>query len=761
ILETNTFGANRIKLGEYGLADKVKEINEAAVRLARRAIGEKGFVCGSIGPTGQLLEPMGGLSFDQAYETFAEQAKALADAGADLLCFETISDLQEMRAGVLAAKNETSLPVIASMTYDEGEVTVSGTTPEAAAVVLEAIGADILSANCSAGPEGLLKVAERLLAVTNLPVMIMPNAGMPVLESGKAVYKMSPEEFAKHLAKAFNLGIGIVGGCCGTNPKHIEAVREALTPNPSPRGRGAMPNVGVRFSSRTKMIEPDGFIAVGEKINPTGRKIFREELKSGKFKIVRAEAENQTKHGAALLDVNVSVARIDDVAAMKQAVIVASTASPRPLSIDSPNPVAIEAGLKTFCGRGLINSVNGKEESLKTVIPLAKKYGAALIGLVLDEQGIPETVEQKMAIAEKIIKATDAAGIPRDQIYIDNLAMTVGVGIKGALDTLAAIPIVKRNFGVRTILGVSNVSHGMPNRSKLNNLYLKLCLLNGLDAGIVDISDPGIKEAIEFARKIEAKAGDGEGQKAKEKAKERLLEEFKQAVEEKGEMGQGIRDTGESAVKQYPETLGGIEAAVIEGDDEIVVDLTNKLLAKGEAPQKIIDQALVRGMEKVGKDFSAKKIFLPQVMASAEAMKAGFALCKERIPKEEARKVGKVLLATVKGDVHDIGKNIVKMMLENHGFEVIDLGKDVPSETILETAKREKPNAICLSALLTTTMVEMEQVGKELKKEGLNIPIMVGGAVVTDDYAEEIGAFYSSDAVGAVELAKKLIKKIS
>jgi len=755
IIETNTFGANRIKLGEYGLADKVKEINEAAVKLARRAIGEKGFVCGSIGPIGQLLEPMGALTFDQAVETFAEQAKALADAGADLLCLETISDLQEMRAALIAAKSGTNLPVIASMTYDEGETTVSGTTPEAAAVVLEALGADILSANCSAGPEGLLKVAERLLKVTNLPVMIMPNAGMPVLENGKAVYKMTPDEFAKHLAKAFKLGISIVGGCCGTNPNHIKAVKEKTV--------GLVPVTRTqlsvtRFSSRTKMIAPDGFIAVGEKINPTGRKLFREELKAGKFKIVRAEAENQTKHGATLLDVNVSVAKIDDVAAMKQAVIIASTASARPLSIDSPNPAAIEAGLKTFCGRGLINSVNGKEESLKTVIPLAKKYGAALIGLVLDDQGIPETVEQKVAIAEKIIKATDAVGIPRDQVYIDNLVMTVGVGTKGALDTLAAIPIVKQKFGVRTILGVSNVSHGMPNRSKLNNLYLKLCLLNGLDAGIVDITDPATKEAIEFAEKIEAMAGDRAEHKAKEKT--RLLAEFKLAVEEKGDTGYGVRDTGESAIKQYPENLKGIEAAVIEGDDEIVVDLTNKLLAKGETPQKIIDQALVKGMEKVGKDFSAKKIFLPQVMASAEAMKAGFAICKEKIPKDEVRKVGKVLLATVKGDVHDIGKNIVKMMLENHGFEVLDLGKDVPSEIILETAKREKPNAICLSALLTTTMVEMEQVGKELKKEGLNIPIMVGGAVVTDDYADEIGAFYSADAVGAVALAKHLLKMV-
>lgn len=747
ILETNTFGANRIKLGEYGLADKVKEINEAAVKLARRAIGD-GFVCGSIGPIGQLLEPMGALTFDLAVETFAEQAKALADAGADVLCLETISDLQEMRAGVIAAKSVTNLPVIASMTYDEGETTVSGTTPEAAAVVLQAIGADIISANCSAGPEGLLKVAERLLKVTNLPVMIMPNAGMPVLENGKAIYKMTPDEFANHLTKAFKLGINIVGGCCGTNPKHIKAVKEKAV-GLSPVSR--TPLSVNRFSSRTKMIAPDGYIAVGEKINPTGRKLFREELKAGKFKIVRAEAENQTKHGATLLDVNVSVAKTDEVAAMKQAVIIASTASQQPLSIDSPNPAALEAGLKAFCGRGLVNSVNGKEESLKSIVPLAKKYGAALIGLVLDDQGIPETVEQKVAIAEKIIKATDAAGFPRDQVYIDNLVMTVGVGIKGALDTLAAIPIVKEKFGVRTILGVSNVSHGMPNRSKLNNLYLKLCLLNGLDAGIVDIADPATKEAIEFAAKIKGKA------KAEAEAKAKLLEEFKRAATEKGEAEQ--RDTSESAVKQYPETLGGIEAAVIEGDDEIVVDLTHKLLTR-ETPQKIIDQALVKGMEKVGKDFSAKKIFLPQVMASAEAMKAGFAICKARIPVGEVRKIGKVLLATVKGDVHDIGKNIVKMMLENHGFEVLDLGKDVPSETILETAKREKPNAICLSALLTTTMVEMEQVGKELKKAGLNIPIMVGGAVVTDDYAEEIGAFYSADAVGAVDLAKRLIKKI-
>ena len=486
-------------------------------------------------------------------------------------------------------------------------------------------------------------------------------------------------------------------------------------------------------------------LLVGERINPTGRKLFQEEIKAGKTQTLRLEAKTQTKAGADLLDVNVSVPDISEAKEMEAAIKLVQQVSDQSLSIDSPNYAALEVGLKVFCGRALLNSVNGKKESLEKVLPLAKKYGAAVIALALDEKGLPQTADERLRIAERIVMSAKQAGISPDDIYVDNLVLTAGVGIAGCLETLKAIPRVKEILGVKTILGISNVSHGLPNRSRLNALYFQLALTYGLDAAIVDVADPEMKKAVSRQPSAESR--------------EELLIKFRAEVEKARRSGKPAEKKREADVQNIKFSgYKDIEAAVIDGDLQAGEILVKQALEKKLNPQKIIDSGLIPGMELVGRKFNKKEYFLPQVIESAEAMTRGFELCKEKIPKDQIKIVGKVLLATVKGDIHDIGKNIVKMMLENHGFAVIDLGKDVPPEKIIAAAKKEKPNVIALSALLTTTMVEMGVVKDELDQAGLAIPLLVGGAVVTKGYADRIGAVYSLDAVGAVELAKKIMK---
>ncbi|OGC23339.1 hypothetical protein A2291_06730 [candidate division WOR-1 bacterium RIFOXYB2_FULL_42_35] len=747
ILETNTFGANAIKLADYKSEKKVKEINIAATKLARKVVGVKGFVSGSIGPLGKLIDPLGDVTFDQAYAAFAEQAKALEEGGVDVICVETISDLQEMRAAVIAVKNETKLPVIASMTYDDVEKTIYGTPPEVAVVVLEALGVDIVSANCSTGPQGMLKVAGRLLACTKLPVMVMPNAGMPELVGDKAIYKMTARQFGAYAEKFAKLGVRIIGGCCGTTPEHIQAVKSKVL-NSKPQTNQKSQIQSTKFASRTKVVEvADKPFLVGERINPTGRKIFQEEIRGGKTRIMRSEAAGQTKAKADLLDVNISTRDIVESAVMHQAVKIVQSASDLPLSIDSPSVAALEAGLKVFCGRALLNSVSGKKESLEKIIPLAKRYGAAIIALTLDEHGMPNSAADRLRIAEKIVHTAQAVGIAKGDIFVDNLVMTAGVGIQPCLEALKAIPMIKERFGVKTILGISNVSHGMPNRSKLNALYFQLALSYGLDAAIIDVGDAEVRKVL---KAFKAK---------KAVAREELLRKFKAEVDKAKRSGKPAEKKREASVKEIKFTgYQDIKEAVIDGNLEAVEVLVKQAIEKKYDPQKVINLGLVPGMEVVGKKFSGGQYFLPQVIESAESMSAGFAICKANIPQDKVKIKGKIVLATVKGDIHDIGKNIVKMLLENHGFVVIDLGKDVAPEEIVKVAKAEKPNAIALSALLTTTMVEMGVVNDQLKAAKLDIPLLVGGAVVTKGYADRIGASYSMDAVGAVGLVKKIIK---
>lgn len=747
IIETNTFGANRLKLSEYGIADKVFEINSAAVKLAKEAAGGQAFVCGSIGPLGKLIYPVGDVSFQDASDIFAEQAKALESAGADCLCVETISDLQEMRAAVIGIKSFTKLPIIASMTYDKNGATIFGTNPESASTVLDTLSVDVISANCSTGPQDLLKIAKSLTSSSNMPVMIMPNAGMPKIINGKTIYDMTPDKFADYAKKLISLGVSIVGGCCGTRPEHIAAIREIIKNGQKVKVRPKT-NKSLKFSSRTRtvIVKKNKFFSIGERINPTGKKLLKDDIASQSFILLKEEALLQKRAG--LLDVNVSVADTNEPQNMAAAVNIIQKATDSALCIDSPNIIAVEAGLREFCGRALLNSVNGKKESLEKVLPIAKKYGAAIIGLLLDDSGIPKTAIEKTKIAERIIKAAKNIGINQDSIFIDALVMTAGVGINGSLETLKAVKTIKKKFGVKTILGISNISHGLPNRSKINSLFLKLALHHGLDAGIVDVADKNIIKALASFKKPSAK-----------KAKS-ILSALLKAIQSSKAAKSDTIDKKPGRKQQSFSKLSDIEKAVIEGDINKTKLFVSQALSLGFAPQNIMDKALIPGMEIVGKKFSKKIYFLPQVISSAEAMAAGFALCKEKIPKDEEKIMGKVLIATVRGDIHDIGKNIVKMMLENHGFQVIDLGKDVPSEKIIEIALKEKPNAIALSALLTTTMLEMKDISEKLKSAGLKIPLIVGGAVVTDDFAKKINASYGIDATEAVSLARKILSKL-
>lgn len=739
LIETNTFGANRLKLG----ADQVEAINSAGVKLAKEAAGDNAFVVGSVGPLGKLLAPYGDLTFDEAHDVFKQQVLALSKAGADAISLETISDIQEMRAALIAAKEATNIPIIASMTYEKDGRTLYGTPIEAAAVTLESLGADIISLNCSTGPQDMLSVCRRLLAVSRKPVMVMPNAGMPELVDGKAVYKMTPEAFAKHAMEFVKIGVSIVGGCCGTTPQHIHAVKSEIQKHPRKDRTLSCPYI--RFSSRTKVVEvkEDEFLIVGERINPTGRKALREEIKSGIYHTIREEALAQNEAGAHLLDINISIPMGDDSGIMQKAVETVQAAADNPLSIDSPNPKAIESGLKTFSGRALLNSVNGKKESKEQILPLAKKYGSFLIGLCLNEEGIPKTAKEKFEIAKGIVEAAEKHGIGKERIFIDTLVMTAAVSVEEALETLKAIPEVKK-LGVKTILGVSNCSHGLPHRSTVNGIYLKLARIFGLDAGIIDPLDPEIKKALDY--------------KPKASEKEKLIKELKDEVQKSFKMPKEKKII--LSDKKLEATAENIKNLVIMGDAELTESLVKEALLS-QNPQEIINNGLIAGMEVVGERFSKKEIYLPQVLTSAEAMKKGFALCKAKIPKDQIKTIGKIVLATVEGDIHDIGKNIVKMMLENHGFEVIDLGKDVQTNKIIETAKKERPAAIALSALLTTTMLEMKKTSEELKKAGLNIPVIIGGAVVTSDFATEIGAEHGEDAAQAVTLAKKIISAAS
>lgn len=742
IIETNTFGASRIKLAEYNLSDKVAEINTAAVQNVKIATDGKAKVAGSMGPTGGFIKPLGELDFDEVYQNYYEQAKALATAGADYILIETCIEIQEMRAALLAAKDACDLPVICQLSFSEDGRTVTGTDPQSAAIILSAMGADVIGANCSLGPEQLVPIVKELAENCSCPISIQPNAGMPHLVDGKTVFPMTPEDFGKWAPELVKAGATFIGGCCGTTPAHIKAIKEALKGVVEPVRKEPSKDLALASRSKTVFIGKDlPTRLIGERINPTGRKKLAAEIKNGSFISVKREAIEQEQAGAQILDVNMGVAGIDQAEAMKKAVMEISQLVNIPLAIDTSDAKALEAGLKAYPGRALINSVSAEPDRLKYFIPLAKRYGAAILCLPLSEEGIPKTGKERLVVVQKIIDEAKKYGLKDNDFLLDALVMTIATDKDACNEVLNTLRLYRKYIGAPSTMGLSNISFGLPNRPLINSTFFAMCLAAGLDAPIMNPYDDSMQNALSAASALLGKDPSGRDYSI-------------------SHSGQNIPVAKAKTVASTGDIIEDIKNAIISGEKEAIADMVEKALNDGYKPNEITDKALSAAMNVVGKDFGAKKIFLPQVMLSAEAMREAFIKIKERIPADSMSDKGKIVIATVKGDIHDLGKNIVAALLENNGYRVIDLGKDVDKEDIIKAAKENNADMIGLCSLMTTTITQIDEVIEELKNSDFKTKVMIGGAVVTSEYADKVGAdAYASDGVEAVELAKKLIVK--
>ena len=734
IITANTFSAPAG--GEYS----PEEIAEAGVRVAKSAVAESGkqaFVALDMTSTGELLEPFGSLTFDDAYEGFARTVRAGDAAGADLILIETMTDTAEIKAAVLASKENSSLPVVVTFTVDEDGRLMNGADIITAAALIESLGADGVGLNCGFGPEKMLEFVPELLGFTTLPVLVNSNAGMPNVIDGKTVYDVDAVRFAESAEKLVRLGCAAVGGCCGTTPAHNSAVVERCAPIGICKKTKTNRKSFVSSRCKTVFFE-DKTVIIGERINPTGKPKLRAALQEGNLEYLCGEATSQEAAGADILDVNVGISQIDEVKVLADAVKCVQQVTTLPLQIDTSDVHALENALRVYVGKPLINSVNGSEESMSTVFPLAAKYGAMVVGLTLDDKGIPETAEGRIEIAKRIIDRAAQYGIDKSDIIIDPLTMTISTADNGALPTLQALDVLKNEIGVHTVLGVSNISFGLPNREKINSTFFSLAMQNGLSAGIVNPLNAAMMDAYYSFNALFARDSG-------------CLEYIaNNAV---------IGHSEQTTVVNKSETSlpDNLRSAVVSGLAEKSAEIT-KLLLADKTPLEIIDGMLIPALDETGKLFEEKKLFLPQLLLSAKAATSAFDVIKSAIAQsgESENKKGKIILATVKGDVHDIGKNIVKVLLENYGYDVIDLGKDVSPEAIVERAKADEVKLVGLSALMTTTVPNMAATISLLRSEH-NCRIMVGGAVLTADYAKEIGAdYYCKDAMASVRCAEKL-----
>ncbi len=739
VLYTNTFGANRFKAAASGYS--VRELVSAGVRCAREAAGPDRKVALDIGPIGQLMEPLGPLSLEDAMEAFREMLTAGEEAGADLVIFETMSDLQEVRAGVLAAREFTRLPVWATMTFEASGRTFLGTTVPAMALTLSGLGVEALGFNCSLGPKELLPLVRELRAWTDLPLILKPNAGLPDPATG--AYPLSPEDFAREMAEALPYGIRMVGGCCGTSPDFIRRLGESLPAGPLP-----LELVSSRrgICSARRVAEDSRLRIIGERINPTGKKRLQQALRENDLDYLVSLALQQQEAGADILDVNVGLPGIPEKDMMVRVIQALQGAVDLPLQIDSSDPEVIEAGLRVTCGKALVNSVNGRDEVLDSILPLCRKYGAAVVGLCLDENGIPDTWQGRAAIAEKIVAAAERHGIPREDVYIDCLSLTVSAQQSQARETLMALMAVKR-LGVHTTLGVSNISFGMPERENITVSFLTQALFAGLDCPIVNPNSPAIRKAIAAFRVLQGMDEGGE-------AYIRLCAELPAA----SAPASSAAPAASPAAGRPAEEGSPLEQAILRGEGAEVVRLTGEALAR-LSEMEIIERQLIPALNRVGSAYEKQEIFLPQLLRAAQAASQGFELLKSRLAARSDRPLsrGRILLATVQGDIHDIGKNIVKAVLENYGYTVVDLGRDVPPEKVVEAAVSGGIRLVGLSALMTTTLPSMEKTIRALREAGCGCKIMVGGAVLTPEYALQIGAdYYARDAKRSADIAAEV-----
>ncbi len=740
IITTNTFGANPLKSDEIGAS--VDIIISAAIGNARKAVnkigGKQRFIAFDMGPTGKLMEPIGDLSFDKAYEEFSKIAKTAEKAGADLVIIETMSDTLEAKAAVLAVKENTKLPIFLTMTFDETYKTLTGADVHVMSAMFEGLGVDCLGINCGLGPEQIADMMEELAKISSIPVMAQPNAGLPQIINGETVYDVDPEKFGSECRRIAECGASVIGGCCGTTPEHIKALIEACgeyKPNVEEKNHTV-----VASYSRAVYID-DRPVIIGERINPTGKKKFKEALRAGDVDYIVNEAFKQRDAGAHILDVNVGLPEIDECAMMERAVKAVSAAVNLPLQIDSSDPAVIERALRIYNGKPMVNSVNGKRESLEEILPIVAKYGGVLVGLCLDESGIPETAEERVNIAERIASEAEAYGIKRRELVMDALTLTISAQQKESAETVKALNMIKKDLGLKTVLGVSNISFGLPRREIVNSTFFALALYNGLDACIINPCADQMMDTYRAYRALSCIDKD--------------CSDYISAYAGTKSETKVVRETGNAeTVNEKHDELFDI---IVKGLRERSYEETQKLLGERE-PMDIINGILIPALDAVGKEFERGTMFLPQLMMSAETVKNSFEAIKEKIKSsgEPSRSKGKIVVATVKGDIHDIGKNIVKVLLENYGYEVYDLGKDVPAEDIVGCMKENDIHLCGLSALMTTTVTSMEETIKAIREAGLDAKVWVGGAVLTQEYADMIGADkYCKDALASVNYANE------
>ncbi len=771
IFNTNTFGLNGLKF-----PGRVESLTEAAVNIAKKARVNTGredaYIALDIGPTGKLLEPLGDLSFDDAVKLFSEVIKKGASCGADLVLIETMSDGYEAKAAVLAAKESCDLPIIVTNIYDEKGKMLTGGTVDSTVAMLEGLGVDALGINCGLGPEKMVPMVKRLTQVASVPIVVNPNAGLPRSEGGKTVYDMDADKFTEAMIKIAGMGVQVMGGCCGTTPKHIEKMIKSVAKMPFIANTYKEDTVVTSYCEAVtcKSGVKNRPVIVGERINPTGKKRFKQALRDNDMDYILSQGLEQEDAGADILDVNVGLPEIDEPSMMKNVVTALQGVTGLPLQLDTSDVNALEMGLRYYNGKAMINSVNGKKEVIEAVMPLVKKYGGVLVGLTLDEDGIPDNADGRIKIADKIYKAADSYGIPRKDIVIDGLCMTISSDTSSAPTTLETVRRIKEEYNGHTILGVSNISFGLPNRALINSYFLSMAMQEGLSFAIMNPNNEQMMAAYnsflalsdmdsqcmgfieryadtQMAMMPAGQAGANNSQAGGGQAGAN--------VGQAGSLGNNQSDKS-SSDSDSPEKI--LRNAIERGMEGPARQAMKDAIVNND-PLKIIDSQLIPALDKVGKGFEKGTIFLPQLLMSAEAAKAAFEVVKESMADKPREMKGKIVIATVKGDIHDIGKNIVKVMLENYGYDVIDLGKDVAPEDIVDAAISNDVKLVGLSALMTTTVVSMEETIKLLREKKPDTKVVVGGAVMTQEYSDQIGAdCYAKDAMATVRYADKVLE---
>lgn len=732
-----TFGANRLKLGEYGI-ENVREVNRTIARLARAAVGKQTFVAGDIGSTGRFVEPFGDLAFEEAVAVFKEQVLGLLEGGVDLFVIETMMDIQEARAALIAVKECSERFALVTMTYEPDGRTLGGTDPATALITLQSLGADAVGCNCSTGPDAMLPFIRAMKPHAKVPLAAKPNAGIPRLVGGKTVFDMSAAAFAAFGEQFAEAGVNLMGGCCGTTPAHIAALRQSVCEK-RPVAPLRKSIAAVSSPRRHYFFEPNKPLCiVGERLNPTGKKALQQELLAGRMSLVRQIAKEQEQQGADLLDVNVGVPGIDEVKAIRQIISLLATQSEAPLVIDSPKVETIEAALRLYPGRALINSISGEKDKCRRLLSLAAKYGAMFILLPLTDGEIPETAERRKAVIRDVARQARHWGLTKDDFVVDGLVMTVASNPQAALETLKTVRWCAEKLQCRTILGLSNVSFGMPERRWVNAAFLAMAQTAGLTMAI---ANPGSEELLNMKR-----AGDVLLLKDRDAAA--YIRHFTRSSQ-----------TEQAATAEALSPDQKVRQAILDGNREDIVALVEAALTAGAEAGRLVDEVMIPAIMHVGDLFDKKTCFLPQLIAAAEAMRLGVSHLEPRLYHPAAARThkGAVVLATVRGDIHDIGKNIVALMLKNHGYQIIDLGKDVPAETIIAAVKQQCAAVVGLSALMTTTMTQMQKVIDLAAAEELPARFILGGAVVTQAYAESLGAAYAGDGVEAVRVVERLI----